>query len=179
MRSRIAAMYDKGKAAVVVLENEAVDASGAPLWTTAMSAFIRGEGGWGGDRGPSGPRNVAPERDPDHVVSYSTRTDQALLYRLNGDRNPLHSDPKFAARAGFPKPILHGLCTFGFTGRALLHAVCGSDPTRFKAVECRFSNPVMPGDTLDVKVWVDGNEAIFQTWSGENVVIDSGKLTVS
>jgi acyl dehydratase len=177
IKGRIAAMYDKGKAGVVVLESEAVDPSGAPLWTNTMSAFIRGEGGWGGDRGPSGPRNVPPERDPDHVVSYTTRTDQALLYRLNGDRNPLHSDPKFAARAGFPKPILHGLCTYGFTGRALLHAVCGSDPTRFKAIEGRFSSPVMPGDTLDVKVWVDGNEAIFQTWAGETMVIDSGKLT--
>jgi acyl dehydratase len=177
IKGRIAAMYDKGKAGVVVLESEAVDPSGAPLWTNTMSAFIRGEGGWGGDRGPSGPRNVPPERDPDHVVSYTTRTDQALLYRLNGDRNPLHSDPKFAARAGFPKPILHGLCTYGFTGRALLHAVCGSDPTRFKAIEGRFSSPVMPGDTLDVKVWVDGNEAMFQTWAGETMVIDSGKLT--
>jgi acyl dehydratase len=177
IKGRIAAMYDKGKAGVVVLESEAVDPSGAPLWTNTMSAFIRGEGGWGGDRGPSGPRNVPPERDPDHVVSYTTRTDQALLYRLNGDRNPLHSDPKFAARAGFPKPILHGLCTYGFTGRALLHAVCGSDPTRFKAIEGRFSHPVMPGDTLDVKIWVDGNEAVFQTWAGENMVIDSGKLT--
>jgi acyl dehydratase len=177
IKGRVAAMYDKGKAGVVVLENEAVDANGAPLWTNTMSAFIRGEGGWGGDRGPSGPRNVPPERDPDHVVSYATRTDQALLYRLNGDRNPLHSDPKFAARAGFPKPILHGLCTYGFTGRALLHAVSGSDPARFKAVEGRFSHPVMPGDTLDVKIWVDGNEAIFQTWAGANMVIDSGKLT--
>jgi acyl dehydratase len=177
IKGRIAAMYDKGKAAVVVLESEAVDPSGAPLWTNTMSAFIRGEGGWGGDRGPSGPRNVPPERDADHVVSYTTRSDQALLYRLNGDRNPLHSDPKFAARAGFPKPILHGLCTYGFTGRALLHAVCGSDPTRFKAIEGRFSHPVMPGDKLDVKIWVDGNEAIFQTWAGENMVIDSGKLT--
>jgi len=177
IKGRIAAMYDKGKAAVVALESEAVDASGAPLWTNTMSAFIRGEGGWGGDRGPSGPRNVPPDREPDHVVSYTTRTDQALLYRLNGDRNPLHSDPKFAARAGFPKPILHGLCTYGFTGRALLHAVCGSDPTRFKSIEGRFSHPVMPGDTLDVKIWIDGNEAIFQTWAGENVVLDSGKLT--
>jgi acyl dehydratase len=177
IKGRIAAMYDKGKAAVVALESEAVDANGAPLWTNTMSAFIRGEGGWGGDRGPSGPRNVPPDREPDHVVSYTTRTDQALLYRLNGDRNPLHSDPKFAARAGFPKPILHGLCTYGFTGRALLHAVCGSDPTRFKSIEGRFSHPVMPGDTLDVKIWIDGNEAIFQTWAGENVVLDSGKLT--
>ncbi|HUV10024.1 MAG TPA: MaoC/PaaZ C-terminal domain-containing protein, partial [Acidimicrobiia bacterium] len=177
MQGKVAAIYDKGKAAVVVLENEAKDANGKPLFTTSMSAFIRGEGGWGGDRGPSGPRNVAPDRDPDHVVSYDTRTDQALLYRLNGDRNPLHSDPSFAALAGFPKPILHGLCTYGFTGRALLHAVCGSDPARFKSMEGRFSTPVMPGDRLDVKIWVDGNEAIFQTCVGDNVVFDAGKLT--
>lgn len=176
LQGKVAAMYDKGKAAVVVLEYEARDPSGDPLWTQTMSAFIRGEGGWGGDRGPSGPRNVPPERDPDHVVSYATRSDQALLYRLNGDRNPLHSDPTFAARAGFPKPILHGLCTYGFTGRALLHAVCGSDPARFKSIEGRFSHPVMPGDTLDVRIWVQGNEALFQTWAGENQVIDSGRL---
>ena len=173
---KVAAMYDKGKAAVVVLESEAREPGGDLLWTTTMSAFIRGEGGWGGDRGPSGPRNVPPDRAPDQVVSYTTRTDQALLYRLNGDRNPLHSDPAFAALAGFPKPILHGLCTYGFTGRALLHAVCGSDPARFKAIEGRFSSPVMPGDPLDVKIWVEGNEALFQTWVGDNTVIDSGKL---
>jgi acyl dehydratase len=177
IQGKVVAMYDKGKAAIVVLENEATDAKdGSPLWTNTMSAFIRGEGGWGGDRGPSGPRNVAPERAPDHVVSYETRADQALLYRLNGDRNPLHSDPEFAKLAGFPKPILHGLCTYGVTGRALLHAVCDSEPERFKHIEGRFSTPVMPGDTLDVKIWVDGKEAIFQTCVGDTVVVDSGKL---
>jgi acyl dehydratase len=119
---------------------------------------------------------VAPERKPDEVVRYTTRIDQALIYRLNGDRNPLHSDPSFAKLAGFDKPILHGLCTFGFTGRALLHAVCGSDPSRFKHIEGRFSTPVMPGDALDVKIWVDGNEALYQTCVGDNVVLDSGKL---
>jgi acyl dehydratase len=178
MQGKVAAMYDKGKAAVVVLESEAVDlADDKPLFTTTMSAFIRGEGGWGGERGPSGPRNVAPERDPDTVVSYDTRPDQALLYRLNGDRNPLHSDPKFAELAGFPKPILHGLCTYGFTGRALLHGVCGSDPSRFKSMEGRFSAPVTPGDRLDVKIWVDADVAIYQTCVGDGVVLDSGKLT--
>jgi acyl dehydratase len=179
MVNKVAAMYDKGKAAIVVLENNATDSSGKPLFSTTMSAFIRGEGGWGGDRGPSGPRNVAPERAPDEVVTYTTRPDQALLYRLNGDRNPLHSDPSFAKLAGFDKPILHGLCTFGFTGRALLHAVCGSDPARFKEIEGRFSQPVMPGEALEVRIWVDGNEAIYQTWVGDHVVLDGGKLTFS
>ena len=103
--------------------------------------FIRGEGGWGGDRGPSGGRNAAPERAPDHVVTYDTRADQALTYRLSGDRNPLHSDPAFAAMAGFDRPILHGLCTYGFTGRALLHTLCGGDPARFTSMEGRFSPP--------------------------------------
>jgi len=176
IKGRVAAMYDKGKAAVVVLENEATDPSGAPLFSTTMSAFIRGEGGWGGDRGPSGPRNVAPEREPDKIVSYDTRPDQALLYRLSGDRNPLHSDPSFAKLAGFEKSILHGLCTYGFTGRALLHGVCDGDPARFKHIEGRFSTPVMPGDRLDVRIWIDGDEAIYQTCVGGGVVIDSGKL---
>src|SRR3546814_7502333 len=92
------------------MEGTAVDpSSGDAMWKTTSSIFIRGEGGWGGDRGPSGPRNVAPEREPDHTVTYATREDQALLYRLSGDVNPLHSDPSFAAMGGFDRPILHGL----------------------------------------------------------------------
>ena len=118
-------------------------------------AFIRGEGGLGGDRGPSSSFSV-PDRDPDHEVTYLTRTDQALLYRLSGDRNPLHSDPAFAAMAGFDRPILHGLCTYGFTGRALLHVLCGDDPRRFRSMDGRFSSPVFPGESLTVRMWVDG-----------------------
>jgi hypothetical protein len=115
-QGRIAAIYDKGKAAVVVLESEARDkATGAPLFTSRNSMFIRGEGGWGGDRGPS-VKFSPPDRAPDHVVSYATRSDQALLYRLNGDRNPLHSDPQFTA-LGFPADPPRS-CTYGFTGRA-------------------------------------------------------------
>ena len=176
--SRIAAMYDKGKAAVVVMEASAVDASdGQPLFTTSMSAFIRGEGGWGGDRGPSGPRNAPPDRAPDRVVSYTTRRDQALLYRLNGDRNPLHSDPTFARMGGFDTPILHGLCTYGFTGRALLHAVCADDTTRFTSMEGRFASPVLPGQHLDISIWVEDAHAIFVTKVGHTVVLDSGRMT--
>jgi acyl dehydratase len=176
-QSRIAAIYDKGKAAVVVLESTTDDATtGEPLFTSTSSLFIRGEGGWGGDRGPSSSSSI-PERAPDHVVTYETRTDQALLYRLNGDRNPLHSDPQFAALGGFPKPILHGLCTYGFTGRALLHTVCGGDPERFRSMSGRFASPVMPGDTLDIKVWVDGDTATFQTFVGDRCVLDGGRMT--
>jgi acyl dehydratase len=176
---KIAAVYDKGKGAVIVTETESRDAaSDELLFKTRSSVFIRGAGGFGGDRGPSGPRNVAPDRAPDHEVTYPTRPDQALLYRLSGDRNPLHSDPEFAKMAGFPKPILHGLCTYGFTGRALLHSLCDSDPARFKSMEGRFSKPVFPGEALTVRMWVDGKECIFQTVNptGE-VVLDQGKMT--
>ena len=176
----ITGIYDKGKGAVVEVTSVSTDtASGHPLFTVVMSAFIRGEGGWGGDRGPSGPRNVAPERAPDHEVTYATRPDQALLSRLSGDRNPLHSDPAFAAFGGFDRPILHGLCTYGFTGRALLHTLCGSDPARFTSMEGRFSSPVFPGEALTVKMWTTGSgEAIFQTAAADGrIVLDAGRIT--
>ena len=177
--AEITAIWDKGKGAVIETRAVATDTgTGQPLFTNTSSVFIRGEGGFGGERGPSGPRNPPPELEPDHVVTYQTREDQALTYRLSGDRNPLHSDPKFAAMGGFPKPILHGLCTYGFTGRALLHQLCGSDPARFRSMEGRFSSPVFPGEALTVKMWVDGGEAIFQTTGDDGrVVLDAGKCT--
>ena len=177
---RVAGIYDKGSGAVVAIEAESVDATtGAPLISYRSSVFIRGEGGFGGERGPSGPRNVPPERDPDVVIAYETLPVQALLYRLSGDRNPLHSDPEFATLAGFDRPILHGLCTYGFTGRALLHGLCGSDPARFTSMEGRFSKPVFPGDTLVVKCWLDADgEAVFRTETTAGaVVIDQGRCT--
>jgi acyl dehydratase len=178
MRGRITAMHDKGKAAVVVTETTATDdTDGQPMFTNVSSVFIRGEGGWGGDRGPSGPRNVPPDRDPDHRVTYQTSPDQALVYRLSGDRNPLHSDPSFAAMGGFERPILHGLCTYGFTGRALLHTLCGSDASRFRHIEGRFTSPVVPGEALTVSMWDSGNgEALFTTSVGDRAVIDQGLL---
>ena len=108
-----------------------------------------------------------------------TRSDQALLYRLSGDRNPLHSDPSFAAMGGFDRPILHGLCTYGFTGRGLLHALCGGDPTRFTSMEGRFSSPVLPGERLTVRMWETGpGEAVFQTTGDDGrVVLDGGRAT--
>ena len=176
---KVEAIYDKGKGAVIVMSTSAVLAdTNEPLFTNTMSVFIRGEGGWGGDRGPSGPQNVPPERAPDHSVTYQTRQDQALLYRLSGDRNPLHSDPKFAEMGGFPKPILHGLCTYGFTGRALLHTLCDGDPARFGKMEGRFSSPVFPGEALTVNMWVDGGSAVFQTCGGDGRgVLDAGRCT--
>ncbi len=175
-QDKVVAMYDKGKAAVVVMESEVNLASGEPLWTTRSSVFIRGEGGWGGDRGPSGPQNEPPaDTAPDHEVTLQTSPDQAFVYRLSGDRNPLHTDPSFAAIGGFDRPILHGLCTYGFTGRALLAELAGNDVTKFHHIEGRFSSPVMPGDALTVRAWRTGDgEAVFTTSVGDRVVIDQG-----
>ncbi len=172
-----AAMWDKGKAASVEMVSESVNlATGKPLFRTKMTMFLRGEGGFGGERGPS-PTWELPSRKADHEMSYATRMDQPLIYRLSGDRNPLHSDPEFAKLGGFEAPILHGLCSYGFTGRALLHSLCGSDPSRFKAMEARFSKPVMPGDELTVSMWVDGNDCQFQTKNQDgDVVIDQGEM---
>jgi acyl dehydratase len=179
LTGKVAAMYDKGSAAVMVSETAAM-LDGKPLYTTTSAVFIRGEGGWGGARGPSGPQNVPPDRAPDERVTYTTSSSQALVYRLSGDRNPLHSDPSFAARGGFDRPILHGLCTFGFTGRALLQALCGGDPARFHHVEARFASPVYPGESLAIAMWqVDDQEAVFTTSVGDRVVIDQGLLRYS
>jgi acyl dehydratase len=174
--TEIGGIYDKGSGALVVVESIAtLVGDGEPLFTNRSGLFIRGEGGWGGDRGPSSSFAV-PDRAPDHEVTYATRIDQALTYRLSGDHNPLHSDPKFAAMAGFQRPILHGLCTYGFTGRALLHTLCGGDPARFRSMSGRFSSPVFPGEALTVRMWrEDGGEALFQTLGPDGrVVLDAG-----
>lgn len=177
MVDEITGIYDKGKGAVIATRTEAtLVEDGQPLFDTTASVFIMGEGGFGGDRGPTGKANVAPDRGADHEVTYETRPDQALLYRLCGDRNPLHSDKQFSDVGGFPKPILHGLCTYGFTGRALLHTLCGSDPERFTAMEGRFTSPVLPGEALTIKIWdQDAGSAVFQTCGGDGrVVLDNG-----
>jgi acyl dehydratase len=177
--SEITGLYDKGSGAVVeITSRSTLVEDGEPLFTTVLSLFLRGEGGWGGDRGPS-TEAMVPETSPDSVVRYATRPEQALVYRLSGDRNPLHADPSFAARGGFDRPILHGLCTFGFTGRALLHDLCGSDPARFTRMSGRFSSTVRPGDDLIVKIWRrGGGEARYVTENGAGtVVIDSGSCT--
>jgi acyl dehydratase len=170
------------KAAVIVTEAEATDADGKPLYSTRSSVFIRDAGGFGGERGPSGAQNEPPAKAPDHEITFQTSSDQALLYRLNGDRNPLHSDPNHPAVAAgvFPKPILHGLCTYGFTGRGLLNALCGGDANRFKHIEGRFASPVFPGEALTIKMWeTSKGEAVFTTSVGERIVIDQGLVRFS
>jgi acyl dehydratase len=190
----VTGIYDKGSGALVVTENVAVDAAtGEPLVTSRSGAFIRGEGGFGGPRGTDAPWQL-PARAPDYQIVQQTRPEQALLYRLSGDRNPLHVDPKFAARGGFSQPILHGLCTYGVTGRALLSAACDGDPARFLSMYGRFTRPVLPGEPLTVSMWLTDDAppdsaggstgstggtkaAIFQTTRSDGtVVIDRGRI---
>ncbi|MFF9566211.1 MaoC/PaaZ C-terminal domain-containing protein [Streptomyces sp. NPDC014685] len=163
--SKIAAVYDKGKAAVLVLRSEAADDEG-PLWTNDARIYVRGEGGFGGDRGPS-EQAARPAVAPDHVVERPIRPDQALLYRLSGDWNPLHADPEFAARAGFARPILHGLCTYGMTLKAVTDTVLGGDVTRIRSYRTRFTGIVHPGETLRIEMWTAENEVRVEVRSVE------------
>jgi acyl dehydratase len=177
----VTAIYDKGKGALVVTETETVDAKGKRLFKNVFGAFARGEGGFGGDRGPSGPRNAPPEREPDAVVEMKTLPQQALLYRLSGDMNPLHADPGFARIGGFDKPILHGLCTFGHVGRAVLKSFCGNDPGRLKDFEARFAGVVYPGETIVTEMWdAKGGKILVQARTKERgePVISSAAATV-
>jgi acyl dehydratase len=175
-RGRTLGIFEKGKNAIVRSESESVDAeSGEPIFNIKSHIVLRGEAPFGGQE-DSVEKIAYPDTKPDVEVTYETRSDQALLYRLNGDRNPLHSDPEHAKMAGFPKPILHGLCTYGFTGRALLHGLAGSDPAKLKMMKGQFSKPVMPGDTLTVQMWVDGNHAVYRTVTQDGlVVMDQGE----
>jgi acyl dehydratase len=151
-----------------------------PLFTTTSSLFVRGAGGFGGERGPSTEgKHAPPGREPDLVISYETRPEQAAIYRLSGDRNPIHIDPEFAKMAGFDAPFLHGLCTYGVVGRAILHGLCESEPARFKSFEARFADRVELGDTIITKLWRNGTgEAIVQAETQRgNVVLAQSKTT--
>ncbi|GAB3905209.1 MaoC/PaaZ C-terminal domain-containing protein [Kibdelosporangium lantanae] len=170
MLTRITDIYDKGNAAVVVNESTVVSEDGEPLYTTRSTIFARGEGGFGGERGPSA-RVAMPSREPDFVVETSTLPQQALLYRLCGDRNPLHSDPEFAARAGFPKPILHGLCTYGMVCKAVIDHVLDGDVTRVAGFATRFAGVVFPGETLRTSVWQEDKRLLVSTSAGERDVL--------
>jgi acyl dehydratase len=159
LRTRISDVWDKGKAAVIVQEAEAVDEDGEPLFTTRSSIFVRGEGGFGGERGPSARVDI-PERVPDADVTYETTPQQALLYRLCGDRNPLHSDPEFASAAGFPAPILHGLCSYGIVLREVVDALLEGDTSAVRGFTARFAGVVFPGETIRVRAWDEGEQVL-------------------
>lgn len=161
-RSRIADVLDKGKAAVVIQETEVTAEDGEALWTASSSIFAQGEGGFGGQRGASD-RIEPPDREPDAVIDSPTLPQQALLYRLCGDRNPLHIDPEFARRAGFDTPILHGLCTYGVVARAVTDRMLDGDVTRLRSWSAKFAGVVLPGETLRTRVWRDGDRYAVTT----------------
>ncbi|MBF6413541.1 MaoC/PaaZ C-terminal domain-containing protein [Nocardia cyriacigeorgica] len=157
---RISEIWDKGSAAVVVQEHTITGSDGAPLWTARSSIFAKGEGGFGGERGPS-TKSELPDRTPDFDVTTPTLPQQALLYRMLGDRNPLHSDPEFARAAGFPNPILHGLCTYGIVCKTATDTVLDSDASRVTGFRARFAGVLYPGETIRTRIWHAEGELII------------------
>ena len=182
---RIKDAFDKGagKGAVLLVENNLRDAaSGAPIATLLSTVFARGDGGFGGpergpEDGPPKPHQI-PDRAPDIGVTAKTQPNQALFYRLCGDRNPLHADPAFAKAAGFPRPILHGLCTYGHAVRAVVKAACDHDPSRVTHIAARFTAPVFPGETIHTEIWRDGKTVSFRARLTERdvVALDHGRI---
>ncbi len=154
-------IWDKGKHAVVVMECISRDKHGDEVVRNDVSLLIKGAGGWGGERGPSDERNVPPKREADATTTEQLSANQALLYRLSGDVNPLHADPNFARAFGFERPILHGLCTFGHVARHVINAFCDGDPRYFKSIDVRFSGSVFPGETLHTEMWKESDTRII------------------
>jgi acyl dehydratase len=181
--SSVREVYDKGKDKGVVISHQTVlkNEKGEKLATLVASRFARGDGGFGGPNLTQPEPHKMPSRAPDKTVDISTRPDQALIYRLCGDRNPLHSDPEFAKKAGFPQPILHGMCTYGITCRGVLQTYADYDPAAFKQHAVRFSSPVYPGETVTMEMWKDGNVISFEAKVKARgvTVIKSGKTVLA
>lgn len=183
-RTRVTGLVDKGpgKGALLYSERQVTDAAGDLVATLEQTTFLRGDGGCGGTTGPAKPPHPMPDRAPDLAVDLPTLPSQALIYRLNGDFNPLHASPAVAAKAGFPKPILHGLGTFGVVGHALLKGLCGYLPERLKAMDGRFSAPVYPGETIRTEIWREaGGVAAFQARVVERdqIVLTHGRAEIA
>ncbi len=182
--SRVTGVVDKGegKGALIYVEREVKDkASGEKLCTLSSTIFARGDGGFGGPDGPTKDVHTLPKREPDLVCDLPTLPQAALIYRLSGDWNPLHVDPKVAKKAGFEKPILHGLGTLGVAGHAILKTCCDYDPARLKSLDLRFSAPVYPGETIRTEIWRDGEIVSFRARVIERdvVVLNNGRVEVS
>jgi acyl dehydratase len=182
-RNRVTEVIDKGpgKGALVYSERVVTDkASGEKLATVTQTTFCRGDGGFGGPPRQAPPVHLIPERAPDFVGDLATRPEAALIYRLSGDPNPLHVDPAVAKAAGFPKPILHGLATFGIAGHAILKNLCGYDPTKLTAISGRYSAPVFPGETIRTEIWRDGGVVSFRARVVERdvIAINNGRAEV-
>ena len=183
-RSRITGVVDKGaeKGALLFTEREVIDGlTGDRLATLQSTSVLRGDGGFGGPAGPAPEPHPIPDRIPDIVEDTPTQPQAALIYRLSGDMNPLHADPEIAKAAGFPRPILHGLCTFGVVGTALLKRSCGWDPARLKSMRLRFSSPVFPGETVRTEIWHDGAILSFRARVAgrETIVINNGRAEIT
>ncbi len=182
-RTRIVDIVDKGpgKGALVCAEREIRDAqSGEPLATLLQTAFCRGDGGFGGKTTGSRQPHPTPERAPDVALDLPTHPQLALIYRLSGDLNPLHADPVIAKKAGYERPILHGLATYGVAGHALMKALCGYDPARFRSIDARFSAPVFPGETITTEIWREAEgQAAFRcrVVARDTTVIANGRFT--
>ena len=184
INKRIVAAYDRGPklGALVLLEAEGRLANdNTVLFTIGNTIVARGDGGFGGPNGKGPKPHRAPRREPDLSCDLSTRDDQALLYRLNGDRNPLHADPALAKSVGFESPILHGLCTYGVACHAILQTICDYDYTLITGMDARFSAAVFPGDTITTDMWQDGNIVSFQCTVKERdvLVVRNGKCTLA
>jgi len=183
-RGRIVDLLDKGKekGALLYAERTLLDKeTGERIATMTSAAMLRGDGGFGGKSGPQPAAHQLPDGQPLRHLDIKTHSNSALIYRLSGDRNPLHADPAAAARGGFGMPILHGLCTFGVAGRAILKACCGGDPARLKSLQVRFSAPVFPGETLRTELWPNGGEVSFRARVMERdvVVLNNGLARLS
>jgi acyl dehydratase len=182
-RTRVAEVIDRGegKGALMTVERILTDqTSGARLAKIAAVMFLRGNGGFGGPSGPVTAPQVMPERPPDLSMTAATLPQAALIYRLSGDLNPLHVDPKVATAGGFAKPILHGLCTFGVVGRALIEGACGFDPTRLRTMRARFTSPTYPGEVVRTDIWVGETVSFRATVVGRDVVVlNNGNATVT
>lgn len=181
--SRVVDVIDKGegKGALILWERALRDkATGEPLAHITQTTFCRGDGGFGGPQRPTPKPHQVPDRAPDVVCRLPTQANAALIYRLSGDYNPLHSDLEVAAKAGFPKPILHGLATYGVSGHAILRSMCGYDATKLRSLSARFTAPVYPGETFEVRMWRDGDVVSFETRSVERdiLAIGSGRAVI-
>jgi len=178
-RGSVKEIWDKGKAALVVLEVATSDESGAPLFTNRFSLFLRGEGGFGGEPGPKA-GNQAPDREPDGVIEVTTMPQQALIYRLSGDKNPLHADPEFAKMGGFDTPITHGLCSYGVVCKAIVDEVLGGDTTKVARYQARFAGVAYPGETYVISYWKEGDRILVAAASKERgaPIISNAAITV-
>jgi acyl dehydratase len=178
-KGKVAEIWDKGKAALLVFQVDTSDESGRPLFTNRFSLFLRGEGGFGGESGPKA-GNQPPDRQPDGVIERATLPQQALIYRLSGDKNPLHADPEFAKIGGFDRPIIHGLCSYGIVCKAIVDEVLGGDVTKVARYQVRFAGVGYPGENYAVSYWKDGEKILVQAKSKERdaVVISNAAITV-